>query len=472
MPATVFFSWQADTPNRTGRGFIHHVLERACKALQADSELTEAARDLAVDTDTQGAPGSPPIVATIFKKIDAASVFVADMTFVAQRADGGRSPNPNVLIEYGWALRALGHERVICIMNTAYGHPSGEALPFDLRHAKWPYRYDLAEDASEEQKAKARAVLAKEIAAAVRACLHAAAAASGAERMALADLRAGAVAAGWNGDVNAVNVGDNDWWSFCKRLRQAAADGSVAFFGRRYVYDFGRDSDSEPLIPIPPAHFADFEFDIIELARADNYDIFTGQLGQSRQSLKGSIYRDLHVDQKQVLAWLEAEGKSPAPADMTVRVAQSGPQLGDFTPVATLFIKNIGRQAFEHCLVEMIECTGIVSKTLPMPLAMRTQEQIRANTRGRFLLSAGQEMPIPLAFYRPQRANEWYFVDDAGKQHFFSANPTKILIRIVGGTSPGHALVYIDTDAGWRPHPSVRTVPSDFSLSSKTEIHG
>src|SRR5579863_1009770 len=171
MPSTVFFSWQADTPSRIGRSLLHDVLEDACRALGADNELTDAARGLTVDSDTRGTAGSPPIVETIFRKIDAASVFVADMTFVAERSGGGRSPNPNVLIEYGWALKSLGYERIICIMNTAYGAPSGEALPFDLRHARWPLQYELRTDASPEEKRVCRGALIKMMTSALRACL-------------------------------------------------------------------------------------------------------------------------------------------------------------------------------------------------------------------------------------------------------------------------------------------------------------
>jgi hypothetical protein len=83
---------------------------------------------------------------------------------------------------------------------------------------------------------------------------------------------------------------------------------------------------------------------------------------------------------------------------------------------------------------------------------------------GRFLLSAGQEVIIPLAFRRPQRANEWFLVDDAGAKHFFSADPTKMIVRIYGGPAPGNALVFIIADAGWKAMPTVSTVPSDVSL--------
>src|SRR5205823_3505023 len=153
-PATLFFSWQIDTPPRTGRNFLRGVLEDACKAIGSDATIDDALREITVDSDTLGVPGHPPIIDTILKKIDAASVFVADMTFVAERPGGGRVPNPNVLIEYGWALKSKGHERILCVMNTAYGEPSGEALPFDLRASRWPLALHLEDDAPPETKAE------------------------------------------------------------------------------------------------------------------------------------------------------------------------------------------------------------------------------------------------------------------------------------------------------------------------------
>ena len=75
-------------------------------------------------------------------------------------------------------------------------------------------------------------------------------------------------------------------------------------------------------------------------------------------------------------------------------------------------------------------------------------------------------MIIPLAFHRPQRANEWFLVDDSGTKHFFSADPTKMILRVYGGPAPGNALVFINTDAGWKALPTVGTVPSDVTLWS------
>ena len=103
--------------------------------------------EVAIERDTQGVPGSPDIAATIFEKIKEASAFVADVSIVNKssrsapwyrrtssfgRDDSRRlTPNPNVLIELGFAFAELGDSRVIMVMNTHFGGP--EKLPFDLR---------------------------------------------------------------------------------------------------------------------------------------------------------------------------------------------------------------------------------------------------------------------------------------------------------------------------------------------------
>ena len=88
MPHKVFFSWQADRPTKEGRNLVERELERAIGRIGGDTTVEEAIRDLEIDRDTKGIPGSPPIVETIFRKIDAASVFVPDLTFIGTRPDG------------------------------------------------------------------------------------------------------------------------------------------------------------------------------------------------------------------------------------------------------------------------------------------------------------------------------------------------------------------------------------------------
>ncbi|MBR7782118.1 hypothetical protein [Undibacterium luofuense] len=169
---SIFFSWQSDRNSLTGRNLIERALERAISKISKDINLFEPDRDggaLILDRDTRNVAGSPPIVETIFRKIDSAAVFVPDLTFVGTRSDQRPTPNPNVLIEYGWALKVLGHGRVVGVMNTAYGEPSGENMPFDLRHQRNPITYFCPEGASDAVKVAARDSLAKDFENALRA---------------------------------------------------------------------------------------------------------------------------------------------------------------------------------------------------------------------------------------------------------------------------------------------------------------
>lgn len=171
MSSTVFFSWQADTPTRGGRNFVERALHQAAGRISDDTTIEDAIRELTVDRDTKGIPGSPPIVETIFRKIDKAAVFVPDLTFVSYRADGRPTPNPNVLIEYGWALKSLGHGRIVPVMNTAFGQPSAETMPFNLHHLRHPILYHCPVDASDETRKQTRLKLARQLEDALRAVL-------------------------------------------------------------------------------------------------------------------------------------------------------------------------------------------------------------------------------------------------------------------------------------------------------------
>ena len=128
MDAIVFYSWQSDLPNATNRGFIQKALENAAKFIARDESIEV---EPVIDRDTSGVPGAPDIADTIFKKIERSDVFVCDVSIINQNSGSRPTPNPNVLIELGYALNALGSERVIMVMNTAFGDLS--QLPFDLR---------------------------------------------------------------------------------------------------------------------------------------------------------------------------------------------------------------------------------------------------------------------------------------------------------------------------------------------------
>jgi hypothetical protein len=128
MQKIVFYSWQSDLPNATNRGFIQQALEKAATKIVSDSSVEI---EPVIDRDTKGIAGSPDIATTIFSKIAAADIFVADISFINSKSTDRHTPNPNVLIELGYALRSLSFERIILIFNQSFGDIND--LPFDLR---------------------------------------------------------------------------------------------------------------------------------------------------------------------------------------------------------------------------------------------------------------------------------------------------------------------------------------------------
>jgi len=181
--ATVFYSWQSDTPSNVNRTFIEKALEAAIDRVRSDLTLDAAVREVPIqlDKDTQGVPGSPPIAATILEKIETCSAFVADLTFVGEslatlqtlRSAGPRFfPNPNVLLEYGYAFRCHGHGRMISLLNTAFGESHAENLPFDLRHLRWPIKYHLGSNADKADRKAAFEPLVASLAGALKLILE------------------------------------------------------------------------------------------------------------------------------------------------------------------------------------------------------------------------------------------------------------------------------------------------------------
>ena len=116
----VFYSWQSDLPNSTNRGFIEKALNNAAKAIRNDDSIKV---ELAIDRDTQDVPGSPDIPSAIVEKIEKSQIFVCDVSIINKRSKFRNTPNPNVLFELGYAIKTLGLERIVMVMNTAFGKP-------------------------------------------------------------------------------------------------------------------------------------------------------------------------------------------------------------------------------------------------------------------------------------------------------------------------------------------------------------
>lgn len=132
MKRTIFYSWQSDLPNNTNWTFIEDSIVLAIKELK---KIQPIPININIDRATREDTGSPDIAESIFSKISNSSVFIADISIVNDSDESiRRTPNPNVLVELGYAARTLGWGKIICIYNTDFG--SFDDLPFDLRNRR------------------------------------------------------------------------------------------------------------------------------------------------------------------------------------------------------------------------------------------------------------------------------------------------------------------------------------------------
>jgi len=144
----VFWSWQSDTPGRIGRHFVRDALGAAIERLKQEPTAREARSAMHLDQDRKGIPGSPDLARVILEKIEESAVFVADVTSVGttttqkEATQPKKIINPNVAIELGYALHALGDRALLMVMNEHYG--SRADLPFDLQSKAGPIMFQTA----------------------------------------------------------------------------------------------------------------------------------------------------------------------------------------------------------------------------------------------------------------------------------------------------------------------------------------
>lgn len=126
----IFYSWQSDLENQTNRTLIETCIEKAVSSLNKESALF----DFIVDSAIRDEAGAADIPNSILKKIREANIFVGDITIINKESSNRKTPNPNVLIELGYAAGVLDWPQIICVANLEHG--AIEELPFDIRHRK------------------------------------------------------------------------------------------------------------------------------------------------------------------------------------------------------------------------------------------------------------------------------------------------------------------------------------------------
>ncbi len=177
MDFSLFFAWQSDSPLDDNKHLIRDAAKAAVKRVAADGEVEESPR---LDHDTKGLSGTPEVANAIFAKIERAGMFLGDVTFVgSSRSHDGREkklPNMNAAIELGFAGKAIGWDRVILVMNKAYGDPEDQI--FDIKHRRNPITFCVPADSTDDHRKEEGRKLAKTIEEAIRTrlkCEHEAA---------------------------------------------------------------------------------------------------------------------------------------------------------------------------------------------------------------------------------------------------------------------------------------------------------
>ncbi|GAB3753087.1 hypothetical protein [Spirosoma pomorum] len=164
MVYKIFFSWQLDTDPTYNKYLISQAVKDAIKTIKSKYQ-TDVSIDLALDrADDSNQPGSPNVVGLIEQKIRECHIFLADVTFVNRyrtyitdrikaRRKGGI--NNNVVIELGQAKALIGDERIIKVMNVAYGKIGTKLpFPFDIEQDRYPITYEAESDIDLKQTTK------------------------------------------------------------------------------------------------------------------------------------------------------------------------------------------------------------------------------------------------------------------------------------------------------------------------------
>jgi len=136
MKISIFYSWQSDLPNNKNRTLINNCINKAIKQLL---ESCPRVTEVTLEMDSRNESGTPDLIESIFTKIDKCDIFIADISIVNSRPQKRLTPNPNVLLELGYAAKTIGWSKIICIFNMEFAQI--EDLPFDIRSRK-PLTYN------------------------------------------------------------------------------------------------------------------------------------------------------------------------------------------------------------------------------------------------------------------------------------------------------------------------------------------
>ena len=126
-----FYSWQSYVGGHANRSYIRQKINKYIDSRKEKYEIT-------IDEDSRDVPGASDIPDNILKKISSCDIFICDITPVCQvTTEEGQIrdiPNPNVMFELGFAVRHIGWDRIVLVLNTSFGNT--DYVPFDIAKHK------------------------------------------------------------------------------------------------------------------------------------------------------------------------------------------------------------------------------------------------------------------------------------------------------------------------------------------------
>jgi len=163
-----------------------------------------------------------------------------------------------------------------------------------------------------------------------------------------------------------------------------------------------------------------------------------------------------------------ALSEEPSVPSLTVALEESPASINGFKPACALAIVNSPDTELKACLVQITEIDGHKPLNMQLPFTLRTREQITSREKGRFSLFKRQKSVVPVLFVNPHRVNEWFLVGESNQERYLViAGPIKLGIAVYGGPEPVRAFLFIDTDAGWKPHPRLTFPPTVAQLAAQ-----
>lgn len=183
MGYKVFFAFQMDIDDKFGKGFIQTAIEVAIQKFKSEGI------DVSLDFGFRGTSGTPLLIEEMLKKSSESDMVIVDLTFTSSKiwsdskkisafgkeirilnnTQDKKSPNPNVLLETGYAWAKKGTYRTLVVMNSAFGSP--DLLPVDLKGFRWGITYNLNESNYEVRKT-IRKELATDLYEAIKASIN------------------------------------------------------------------------------------------------------------------------------------------------------------------------------------------------------------------------------------------------------------------------------------------------------------